>query len=286
MERWTPGRSVTAPVLPAIPGSSAFSAQVKGGLVAAGVYGTAGGVIVRDASGHVLADERFPNNSPQGVALDPGNRRVAAALVPSGRVVTVDLTPGATPRTVGRHAGGAFAVAFSPDGRTLASGGQDGAVKVWSEAGGSRTLGKHDGQVASVAFSPDGRWLASGSGDKTVRVWDLTGNEPVRIIRSHQDAVLAVTFAGDDRIVSGGSDAVRVTDWRRGVTLLTIPHPADWVIATGDSPKIAYYSTSDGVIHEMSCDVCGPIGDTEAAARERTTRDLTEAEKTDFHVGN
>ncbi|MGE0025474.1 MAG: AAA family ATPase, partial [Thermoleophilia bacterium] len=285
VERWIPGGSATTPVLPAIPGGSAYSAQVQGGLVAAGVYGAGGEVVVRDASGQVLADARFPNDSPQGVALDPSNRRVAAALTPSGRVVTIDLTPGAKPHTVGRHAGGAGAVAFSPDGQTLASGGLDGAVKVWGGPGGARTLGTHDGQVSTLAFSPDGRWLASGGGDKTVRVWDLTGKEPVRIIRSHQDAVLAVTFAGDDRVVSAGADAVRVTDWRRGVTLLTIPQPANAVTVAGAAPEIAWYGT-DNVIHEMTCDVCGSIADTQAAARERTTRDLTQAEKTDFHVGD
>ncbi len=119
-----------------------------------------------------------------------------------------DLSPGARSRTVGREGGGAFAVAFSPVDDTLASGGRDGTVKVWGGPGGSRTLGTHDGQVTSVAFSPDGRWLASGSGDKTVRVWDLTGAEPPRVIRSHQDSVWAVAFAGNDRVVSGGSDSV------------------------------------------------------------------------------
>jgi WD40 repeat protein len=208
---------------------------------------------------------------------------VAVALSPSGRVVTIDLTPGAKPRIVARHEHGAFAVAFSPDGDTLASAGQDGIVKLSGIRGGSRTLGTHDGPVTSVAFSPDGRWLASASGDKTVRVWDLTGTEPVRIIRSHQDAVWAVTFAGDDRVVSGGSDAVIVTDWRRGVTLITIPQPANAVAAAGAAPAIAWYG-NDSVIHEISCDVCGQIGEAQAVARERTTRDLTEAEKNDFHV--
>ena len=49
-----------------------------------------------------------------------------------------------------------------------------------------------------------------------------------------------MAFAGDDRVVSGGFDAVRVTDWRRGVTLLTIPRPANVVTATGGTaPAIA-----------------------------------------------
>ena len=284
VERWTPGRSATTPVLPAIPGASTWSGAVEGGLVANGLLAApAGGVIVRDASGHVLTEKRYPNDTGAGVALDPRGRRVAVALSPSGRVVTIDLTPGAKPRIVARHEHGAFAVAFSPDGRILASGGQDGIVKLSGMTGGSRTIGTHDGPVTSVAFSPDGHWLASASGDKTVRVWDLTGTKPVTIIRSHQDSVWSVTFAGDDRVVSGGSDAVRVTDWRRGVALLTIPQPANVVTAAGAAPAIAWYG-SDNVIREISCDVCGPIGDVEAAAKERTTRDLTEAEKADFHV--
>ena len=83
--------------------------------------------------------------------------------------------------------------------------------------------------------------------------------------------------------LEGMADAVIVTDWRRGVTFLTIPQPANAVTAAAAAPAIAWYG-SDNVIHEISCDVCGPIGDAQAVARERTTRDLTEAEKNDFHV--
>jgi WD40 repeat protein len=253
---------------------------VAGDLVAGGLFD--GRVIVRDGSGDQLASATFPGELPIGVALDPRGRRAAVALS-AGRVEVIDLAPGAKPQTVGRHEGSAYVAAFSPVDDTLASGGRDGTVKVWGGPGGSRTLGTHDGGVTSVAFSPSGRWLATGSLDKTVRVWDLSGQEPPRIIRSHQDSVTSVAFAGDDRLVSGGFDAVRVTDWRRGVTLLTIPHTALRVTATGDAPAIAYYGT-DNVVRELECDVCGAIDGVEAAAQEHTTRELTEAEQTDFHV--
>ena len=78
-------------------------------------------------------------------------------------------------------------------------------------------------------------------------------------------------------------DGVRVTDWRRGVTLLTIPRPASAMTTSGEAPAIAYYGP-DNVVREIACDVCGPIADVEAMARERTTRDLTEAEQADFHI--
>ncbi|KAL7919384.1 WD40-repeat-containing domain protein [Trichoderma austrokoningii] len=84
------------------------------------------------------------------------------------------MAGGTCVQTLTGHGDWVMAVAFSADGKQLASGSADAIVKIWDTATGMcvHTLEGHTARVAVVAFSSDGRQVASGSDDKTVRIWD------------------------------------------------------------------------------------------------------------------
>src|SRR6516164_5206136 len=79
------------------------------------------------------------------------------------------------PMVLKEHTGWVGAIAFSPDGKLLATASADKSVKLWEVDGGKvkATLTGHDDYVCALAFARDGKALATGSYDKTVKLWDL-----------------------------------------------------------------------------------------------------------------
>jgi WD40 repeat protein len=110
-------------------------------------------------------------------------------------------------------------VAFSPDGKKLATSGWDKVVRVWEAATGKElaTLKGHEGEyVRSVAFSPDGKRLASVGGDKVVRMWDVVSGKELFALKGHTADVWGVTFSPDGKRLATASWDGSVMVWDVG----------------------------------------------------------------------
>ena len=155
------------------------------------------------------------------------------------------------------HAGDVTAAAFSPDGRRLVTGSQDGTARLWDGADGAAlaVLRGHEGTVTCVAFSPDGGRVASAGTDRTVRVWDAAS--AVELARLHiadpgvwsrgwssdggsweVHAVAGVAFSADGRhlLTLSERDRIRVWDPATGACLRTDRGVGDFRAVAAGAP--------------------------------------------------
>jgi WD40 repeat protein len=117
--------------------------------------------------------------------------------------------PGSSPRAppAGENACGILAVAFSPDGTTLAAACSDGILRLWDVQSGElrNTFSGHVGPVHRLAFAPDGRTLASLGTDNALRLWHLGTGQPLFTLAASAEPLAGLAFSADGRLLVAGT---------------------------------------------------------------------------------
>jgi len=125
-------------------------------------------------------------------------------------------TDGKLMRKLEGHTDALYAIALSPDGKVLATGGYDQKIKLWSTSTGIelKLLKGHNGCVNGLSFRPDGKVLASACADRTVKLWDVSTGARLDTLSQPLKEQYAVAFSPDGKTLAGGGADNRIRFWR------------------------------------------------------------------------
>jgi WD40 repeat protein/nucleoside phosphorylase len=174
------------------------------------------------------------------------------------------LMPSARLRSSRGHGDSVRAVSYAPDGKTLASAGSDGIIKLWDISSGAcaMTLEGHRDSVWSVSYAPDGKTLASGGYDDTIKLWDISSGVCAMTLEGHCNSVTSVSYAPDGKTLASGSDddTIKLWDISSGACTMTLEGHRDlvWSVSYAPDGKTLASGSDDDTIKlwDISSGVC------------------------------
>lgn len=155
----------------------------------------------------------------------------------------------------GKQPGNDRVLAFSPDGRTLVVG--DRTLTLWDvESGASIGTTPDAGAISSLVYSSDGSRIATGGWDQTVRLWDAVARQPIGVPRDQGDAVVAVAFRQDGKMVASAAYAtptVMLWDVEEQIASGSLPHSSGSVLAfSADGTRMATLDGADVIAWDVN----------------------------------
>src|SRR5439155_2896298 len=199
----------------------------------------------------------------RSIVFSPDGRTLTAAGFHMDKLVGIyDVKTGKRVRTLeGQTEWEAFATAFSPDGKLLASTAADMQILVWDLPTGvvKLRLANQPARVTALAFSPDGRTVAAGGGDKTVRLIDVASGQVRRRLEGHRDWVCTLAFTPDGKSIASGC-----CDWAlhrgRNTAYFDRPDPgctSEWKLWDAGSGDLKRTVTEPGRMRSLAVSADG-----------------------------
>ncbi|MBE3560422.1 MAG: WD40 repeat domain-containing protein, partial [Ktedonobacteraceae bacterium] len=157
------------------------------------------------AGGWYLLSKRLEKPQPPSVATDgtpPATITTPAPDQPKALVFKGHLAP-------------VNALAWSPDGKRIASASDDRFVQIFEAGSGKRLViySGHSEEVSAVAWSPNGKFIASGGQDGTVQIWDASNGNKIFTYQGHKDRVNSVAWSNNSLLLASGSEDKTVQVW-------------------------------------------------------------------------
>jgi WD40 repeat protein len=156
-------------------------------------------------------------------AISPANDKVAVGCS-NGKLKIYNIPGGTLANEINAHLSWVTTVAYSPDGNTIVTGGNDYRVKIWSNTGTLLfTCVGHTGDITNVKVTPDNNFVVSSSKDDKIKIWNIANGTLVRTITGHANDVNGIDIAPDgSKIVSASSDSTcKIWDFNNGDLITT-----------------------------------------------------------------